>query len=64
MEDNGTGISEARRQEVFEHGVSFSDEGTGFGLSIVADIARAHGWSVAVTDAESGGARFEFQFEA
>jgi signal transduction histidine kinase len=34
--------------------------GTGFGLSIVRRIAEAHGWSVRVTESDSGGARFEF----
>ena len=33
--------------------------GTGFGLGIVAEVAEAHGWDVAVTDAAGGGARFE-----
>ncbi|TKX83579.1 HAMP domain-containing histidine kinase, partial [Halorubrum sp. SS5] len=34
-------------------------DGTGFGLSIVAQIADAHGWDVRVTDGADGGARFE-----
>ena len=60
--DDGPGIPEDRRESVFDHGVSFDDEGgTGFGLSIVADITRAHGWAVAVTESDSGGARFEFE---
>jgi PAS domain S-box-containing protein len=63
VEDDGVGIPTDRQGSVLNHGVTFSDEGTGFGLSIVADIARAHGWSVTVTDADSGGARFEFRAE-
>ncbi|MFB6242997.1 MAG: PAS domain S-box protein, partial [Halobaculum sp.] len=59
--DDGPGIPPDRRDEVFDHGVSFSDGGTGFGLSIVADTARAHGWSVQATAADDGGARFEFE---
>lgn len=58
--DDGQGIPEADRDRVFESGFSTSDEGTGFGLAIVKQIAEAHGWSVAVTESESGGARFEF----
>lgn len=58
--DDGEGIPPDRREEVLEHGVSTSHQGTGFGLSIVADIARAHGWTVSVTDSASGGAKFEF----
>ncbi|WP_323676311.1 hypothetical protein [Halorubellus sp. PRR65] len=36
-------------------------ERSGFGLRIVAGVADAHGWTVAVTESESGGARFEFR---
>ena len=64
VEDNGSGIPEERRDEVFDHGVTSSDGGTGFGLSIVADIAKAHGWAVSVTDGADGGARFEFESSA
>ncbi|WP_374057582.1 PAS domain-containing sensor histidine kinase [Halorhabdus salina] len=60
VEDDGPGIPPERRDEVFEHGVTYSDGGTGFGLSIVADIANAHGWTVSVTEGTDGGARFEF----
>jgi len=60
--DDGPGIPEDRRESVFDHGVSFDDEGgTGFGLSIVADITRAHGWAVSATEGVAGGARFEFE---
>ncbi|RLM49676.1 PAS domain-containing protein [Halorubrum sp. Atlit-28R] len=61
VEDTGTGIPHEKQDEVFEHGVTSSDGGTGFGLSIVADIAKAHGWTVSVTDGTDGGARFEFK---
>jgi signal transduction histidine kinase len=37
------------------------EDGTGFGLAIVEQIAHAHGWSVSVTDGRDGGARFEFR---
>ncbi|MEF8883718.1 MAG: PAS domain S-box protein, partial [Haloarculaceae archaeon] len=59
--DDGTGIPPEKRDEVFDHGVTTNDEGTGFGLSIVADIAKAHRWTVSVTDGTDGGARFEFK---
>ena len=61
IEDDGNGIPSERRDEVFKHGVTSSEGGTGFGLSIVADIAKAHGWTVSVTDGTDGGARFEFK---
>ena len=57
--DDGPGIPAEEREQVFESGYSTSDDGTGFGLSIVAEIAEAHGWAVDVVDADGGGARFE-----
>ncbi len=60
VEDDGPGIPPEERDVVFEMGHSTSDAGTGFGLSIVAEIAEGHGWSVRVAESERGGARFEF----
>nr|WP_231737024.1 HAMP domain-containing sensor histidine kinase [Halobacterium sp. CBA1126] len=58
--DDGPGIPPEDRETVFEVGHSTAADGTGFGLNIVRSIAEAHGWSVAVTEGEAGGARFEF----
>jgi len=58
--DDGPGVPEDRRRKVLESGHSTSADGTGFGLAIAAEIARAHGWEVAVTESAEGGARFEF----
>lgn len=63
VEDNGPGIPPEKRETVFERGVTTSEDGTGFGLAIVEQIARSHGWTVTVTDGTAGGARFEFQSE-
>ena len=52
VEDDGPGIPEAKRDEVFEAGFTTDENGTGFGLTIVSEVARAHGWTVSVTDAE------------
>ena len=60
VEDDGPGIPEDRRDEVFESGRTTSESGTGFGLAIVERIAEAHGWEVTLTEGEAGGARFEF----
>ena len=57
--DDGPGIPEPEQDTVFESGYTTRESGTGFGLSIVEDVARAHGWTVSVGTAESGGARFE-----
>jgi signal transduction histidine kinase len=60
VEDDGSGIPEERREEVFEPGHSSTSGGTGFGLTIVRRIVEAHGWTVSVTDGPEDGARFEF----
>ena len=57
--DDGPGIPADRRETVFKRGHTTADDGTGFGLAIVAEIAGAHGWSVRAIDAAAGGARFE-----
>ncbi|WP_135822382.1 PAS domain S-box protein [Halostella litorea] len=59
IEDNGPGIAEDARQEVFETGYSTAEDGTGFGLAIVKQVAEAHDWGVRVTTGTEGGARFE-----
>ena len=59
VEDDGPGIPPAIRDRIFEPGFSTGDDGTGYGLSIVSEIADAHGWSVSATESDSGGARFE-----
>jgi len=60
IEDDGPGIPEDARQDVFESGYSGESEGTGLGLAIVQGIVDAHGWSLRLTESTSGGARFEF----
>ncbi|MFC7209252.1 PAS domain-containing sensor histidine kinase [Natronoarchaeum sp. GCM10025321] len=57
--DTGPGIPESEREEVFEAGYSTNEDGTGFGLRIVEQIADAHGWEITVTESKGGGARFE-----
>jgi len=59
VEDDGPGIPEDERESVFDAGYSSTQEGTGFGLSIVEQVAEAHGWDVRATDGNAGGARFE-----
>ncbi|PSP70183.1 hypothetical protein BRC79_02660 [Halobacteriales archaeon QH_8_67_27] len=71
--DDGPGIPDDQKEDVFTYGFSTNDEGTGLGLSIVSDIVAAHGWQIEVTntvddsaasdDSQSGdgiqGTRFE-----
>ncbi|MFB6156289.1 MAG: GAF domain-containing protein [Haloferacaceae archaeon] len=59
VEDDGPGIPPDRRDRVFEAGHSTAEDGTGFGLRIVDQIADAHGWDVRAVEGEAGGARFE-----
>ncbi|MFC6988692.1 PAS domain-containing sensor histidine kinase [Haloplanus sp. GCM10025708] len=59
VEDDGPGLPEERRDSVFTAGYSASEDGTGFGLSIVKQVAEAHGWDVGLTESEAGGARFD-----
>ncbi|SEA18158.1 PAS domain S-box-containing protein [Haloplanus vescus] len=59
--DDGTGFDGAETDHLFDHGYTTSQTGTGFGLSIVDEIARAHGWTVTATTGDDGGARFEIE---
>lgn len=59
--DDGVGIPEDDRDQVFELGYSTTEDGTGFELAIIREIVQAHGWEVSVTDSEDGGVRFEFE---
>ena len=54
--DAGFEVLESRRIDCL---VSTYRLPEGDGLSIVAEIAEAHGWAVDAVDADGGGARFE-----
>jgi signal transduction histidine kinase len=58
--DDGPGIRPDEHPAVFERGYTTSEEGTGFGLAVVQEVAEAHGWTVSLGESEAGGARFEF----
>ena len=58
--DDGPGITAADVRRIFESGYTRSEEGIGFGLSIVKAVVDAHGWEVDVGRSNAGGARFEF----
>lgn len=57
--DDGPGVPEDMREDIFEHGYTTTGSGTGFGLAIVYRVVDAHGWTVRVTESADGGARFE-----
>jgi signal transduction histidine kinase/FixJ family two-component response regulator len=58
--DDGPGIPEDDRDQVFERGYTTAASGSGTGLSIVAETANHLSWGYGVTESASGGARFEF----
>lgn len=63
ISDNGTGIPEAEREEVFRPFFRLDDArnmemgGTGLGLTIARDIARGHGGDIELTESLQGGLR-------
>lgn len=61
VKDDGHGIPENKRDEVFDAGYSTAEDGIGFGLSIVKQVAEAYGWRIQVTEGGEGGARFEIR---
>jgi len=65
VEDHGDGIPPDEREHLFERfyrgrhsGQRGSGQGTGLGLSLVAEHVRLHGGEVWVEDGPGGGARF------
>jgi signal transduction histidine kinase len=58
--DDGAGIPAGDREQVLDLGYTTASDGTGLGLTIVAEIADSHGWAMAVTESDGGGSRFEF----
>ncbi len=56
--DEGPGVPEANRQEVFRPYFTMSENGTGLGLAVVRQIVLAHGWDVACRPADGAGAIF------
>jgi PAS domain S-box-containing protein len=58
VEDDGPGIPEDEREDVFESGYTTSPEGMGFGLAIVKQVVDAHGWNIRIEAGSTGGAKF------
>lgn len=56
--DDGPGIQADMRDRVFEWGFS-TGEGLGIGLTLVKEIADAHGWEIDVRESDDDGARFD-----
>ncbi|ATY32018.1 sensor histidine kinase [Sphingomonas psychrotolerans] len=58
IEDNGPGVPEGLRQDVFLPFFTTRATGTGVGLNLARQIVIAHGGTIDVTDAPDGGALF------
>lgn len=59
VSDNGPGIAPSIVDQLFQPFFTTKAHGTGLGLFLSAEIARAQGGSLRYTDASEGGARFE-----
>ncbi|GCF12076.1 hypothetical protein Harman_00110 [Haloarcula mannanilytica] len=59
VSDDGPGIPPNEQEDIFEVGYSTIQDGTGFGLAIVKEIADAHEWELSITDSDAGGLRVE-----
>ncbi|MDO9430185.1 MAG: sensor histidine kinase [Phenylobacterium sp.] len=57
IEDDGPGLTEAEREEVVQRGARLDENapGSGLGLSIVDELARAYGGSLRLGEARLGG---------
>jgi signal transduction histidine kinase len=67
IEDRGAGIPIVDREHVFERfwrgrQVGSAAHGAGLGLTIVAEIARAHGATIEIGSPSAGGTRFTLRF--
>jgi signal transduction histidine kinase len=62
VRDRGPGVPPDRRESIFEP--FHTRGGTGLGLTVVRRLAEEHGWRIAVTDAEGGGAAFSITTRA
>jgi signal transduction histidine kinase len=56
--DNGPGVPPSLAQDVFLPFFTTKPKGTGVGLSLTRQLVLAHGGSISVDDAPSGGASF------
>jgi signal transduction histidine kinase len=60
--DNGPGIAREQREKVFVPFFTTKRQGSGVGLTLVRQIATAHGASVKIDDTPGGGATVSIRF--
>jgi signal transduction histidine kinase len=56
--DNGPGVPEHQRTEIFKPYFTTHEKGTGLGLAVVQQIVLAHGWEIECLPNGSKGAMF------
>ena len=56
--DNGAGVPEGLRQDVFLPFFTTKAKGSGVGLSLARQVVLSHGGSIAISDRDGGGALF------
>ncbi len=61
ISDNGPGIAESIKKDLFEPFVTFKDGGTGLGLSITKKLLKSFGGDINIAEPDSGGAKFIIQ---
>jgi signal transduction histidine kinase len=61
VEDDGQGLAPDQREEVLQRGARLDETapGSGLGLSIIDELARAYGGSLILSDSSLGGLRVE-----
>ena len=70
VEDDGDGIQEDLKENIFDEFVTRADEkgdrqrGIGLGLAICKAVVNAHGGNICAENRKEGGARFMFWLEA
>lgn len=60
VDDTGPGITPEKADDIFRAFYTTKDTGMGIGLSVSKAIVEAHGGTIAIEKATSGGARFVF----
>jgi signal transduction histidine kinase len=64
MADDGKGIAEEVREEIFEMGKKGPEsEGTGFGLGLARTLVESYGGDIEVGESDRGGANFRITLE-
>jgi signal transduction histidine kinase len=64
VEDRGIGLSPEAAEHMFDPFVTTKPEGMGLGLSIARTVIEAHGGSISVSQAPSGGTIFQFTIQS